>query len=79
MTNPKAKTHNFDNFSPPEKGFDPLAFQKWLDNGDRNYLQLYPYTVKGLKEVLAFSDIVGIDIVWTKELHVLYAEVLALV
>jgi hypothetical protein len=79
VTNPKAKTQTFDNFSLPEKGFDPLAFQKWLDKGGRNYLQLNPYTVKGLKKFLAFSDIVGSDIVWTEELHVLYADVLTLV
>ena len=78
MTNTKAKTQNFANFSPPGKGFDPLAFRKRLDKGGRNYLQLDPYTVKGLQEVLAFSDIVGSDIVWTKELHVLYADILTL-
>ena len=79
VTNPKSKTQTFASFSPPGKGFDLLAFQNWLDKGGRNYLQLNPYTVKGLKEVLAFSDIVGSDIVWTKELRVLYADVLPLV
>jgi hypothetical protein len=79
VTHPKAKSQTFANFSLPEKGFAPLAFQKLLDNGGRNYLQLDPYTVKGLKKVLAFSDIDGSDIVWTKELNVLYADVLTLI
>ncbi|MCP4748344.1 MAG: hypothetical protein GY874_19735 [Desulfobacteraceae bacterium] len=79
MTNPKAKTKTFANFSPPEKGFDPLAFQKWLDKGGRNYLQLNPYTVEDLKTFLAVSDIIGSDIVWTEELHVLYAIVIPLI
>ena len=80
MTNPKAKSQTFANFSPPEEDFDPLAFQKWLAKGGRDYLQLDPYTSDGLKGVLKFNGISSSEIRWDDtELPLLYAHALTLV
>ena len=48
--------------------------------GGRDYLQLDPYTSKGLQEVLKFNKIEPSEISWdNKELHLLYADALTLV
>ena len=73
-------TATFAKFSPPSVEFDEGAFDNWLDTeGGRDYLKLDPYTLHGLKEVLAFSEIDESSLSWDRDLHILYAEVLTLV
>jgi len=80
VVNQDVATRTFAKFSPPSDAFDEGAFVNWLDtDGGRDYLTLDPYTVQGLKGVLAFSEIDGSTITWDQDLHILYAEVLTLV
>ena len=70
----------FARFSPPTELFDPEAFDSWLDTeGGRDYLKLDPYTLDGLKRVLAFSEIDETSISWAQDLWHIYSDVLILV
>ena len=67
MTNQTALKQPVAKFSPPVGGFKSGAFTDWLDKeGGREYLQVDPYTLDGLKEVLKFSDIDESNIDWGK-------------
>ena len=80
MVNQDVTIATFAKFSPPSDDFDEGAFDTWLNtHGGRDYLKLDPYTLQGLKGVLAFSEIDGSIITWDQDLHILYAEVLTLV
>ena len=80
VNNPKSKKQTFAEFSPPLQDFDQRAFPTWLDEGGRDYLQIDPYTVDGLKEILEFSGIDESEILWDeRDVHELYAQVLTLV
>ena len=80
VVNQGMKSMTFARFSPPTELFDPEAFDSWLDTeGGRDYLKLDPYTLDGLKRVLAFSEIDETSISWAQDLWHLYSQVLIFV
>ena len=80
VVNQDMKSMTFARFSPPTELFDPEAFDSWLDTeGGRDYLKLDPYTLDGLKRVLAFSEIDETSISWDQDLCLIYSDVLILV
>ena len=72
-----AETQAVAEFSPQNEKFKPDAFTNCIDNdGGKEYLELDPYTLDGLKEAARINKIDEDGIQWNSDLHLLYEQVL---